>query len=64
MDDAVHLIRQCPKLQDMRNEMFAEFEHIPGGSEEILNTNGVNIALVLLGRRCPNTLDAAMEQFG
>ena len=43
--------------------MFAEFEQIPGGSGEILNTNGVNIALVLLGRRCPNTPDAAMEQF-
>ena len=43
--------------------MFAEFEQIPGGSGEILNTNSVDLALVLLGRRCPNTPDTVMEQF-
>ena len=43
--------------------MLAEFVQIPDGSGEILSTNGVNLSLVLIGRRCPNTPDTVMEQF-
>ena len=62
MDDAVHLVMQCPKVQDRRNDMFKEIAQVSNHFGNNLVVAGKSIFLILLGRPCPNTPDEMMER--
>ena len=50
MDDAHHLVMQCPSVQDTRTKMFKEITDIPGESGRRLLVSGEKIFIILMGR--------------
>ena len=49
IDDAFHLVIQCPKLQDKRNVMFSEIDNICNGDIGLLNAED-GVFWMLMGR--------------
>ena len=61
MDDAFHLVMQCPKLQDKRNAIFSEIKNMSGGINlNTPNTEG-GAFWVLVGRPAINISNDIME---
>ena len=50
MDDARHLILQCPAWQEERAEMMREISIIPDGSGQALLESQIDLLYVLMGR--------------
>ena len=62
MDDANHLVMQCPSLQDKRNVMFHEISQIRDGYGRYLISSGADLLLTLLGKPHSNVPDEIMEE--
>ena len=50
MDDAKHMIMQCPALQQFRNEMFNELTNIEDGSGREILDSAVEVCHTLMGK--------------
>ena len=54
MDDARHLIMQCPELQDQRSAMFRELSELNGGMGDEILQAAPDTLVLLLGREVEN----------
>ena len=50
MDDARHLILQCPKWQAERTDLMSEILRIPDGTGQVLLESQCDIVYVLMGK--------------
>ena len=55
LEDAFHIIMQCPGTQHLRNEMFTKLES-DASIKDVLNANVNNVLLIYLGK-CPVEYD-------
>ena len=60
IDDANHLVMQCPGTQPMRNDLFNELKNLDGGHGKTLLESNVNIFWVLMGKPCEGIPDSSM----
>ena len=64
VDDARHLIMQCPEMQGMRNVMFRELADSGGGVGNVILEAAPDTLLLLLGKEMEDQpLTASMMEF-
>ena len=62
VDDANHLVMQCPSLQGMREQMFDEIRELPDGTGALMLDHCDDVFSILIGRQKEDFTIEQMEK--